>query len=98
MNTEQILDAYGASVTSARGALQISGMVAGYLETRTYYYYGLTEATDQWLREFGHEVTCRYCGTETVEAEFMQFCTECAEGHEDRFLDATAKLTERKSQ
>jgi hypothetical protein len=87
MNTEQTLEAYGASVTAVGGALQIAGMVNGYREARTYYDYDLTEATTQWLREFGHEITCRYCGGTSTEAELTQYCTECVDAHESRACD-----------
>jgi hypothetical protein len=87
MNTDQILDAYGASVTATGGALVIAGMVKGYREARTYYEYNREEAVAQWLREFGHEIVCRYCGGTATEAELTQYCTECVDAHESRACD-----------
>ena len=84
MNTEQTLDAYGAYATATAGNLQISGTIDGHLVTRAYYGYDLTEATTQWIREFGHEITCRYCGGTATEAELTQYCTECVSEHEYR--------------
>ena len=34
-----------------------------------------------------NEITCRYCGGTSLEAELTEYCTECVEAHEDRACD-----------